>query len=368
MQTPRAIVALAAIAVSLAFASLSLSAEYTIENLIQETGVRAGPTAMRDQARWDASRSIIIRDIGIDLPDFDDPNIVVVDSLDDALASAGEAGAIIGYCDAELLAAAPHVSWVQIYSAGAEHCFPSEKVTSGDITLTNMQKMSSAVIAEHAIAMLLSLTRNLPMYIDGKAQGDWKATSAFTDRMTTVSGKTMLVIGLGGIGTEIARRGHALGMRVVATRNSSREGPDFVDYVGLADEMVELAKEADVIVNALPLTPATQGLLDEAFFTAATQDGSPFFINVGRGATVVTDALLVALQSGKLAGAGLDVTDPEPLPADHPLWHEDNVIITPHVSAWGGDFFRYRILTLENLRRYQAGDALLNVVDPDKGY
>ena len=231
-----------------------------------------------------------------------------------------------------------------------------------------MQKMSSPVIAEHAIAMMLALARKLPEFIDGKAQGDWKQGAPFTEGMTTVSGKTMLVLGLGGIGTEIARRGAALGMRVVATRNSSREGPDFVDYVGLADEMIALAKDADVIVNALPLTPATQGLLGEEFFAVAGQKNAPFFINVGRGATVDTDALLAALQSGRLAGAGLDVTDPEPLPAEHPLWREANVIITPHISAQGSDLVRYRVLVQENIRRYLTGDALLNVVDPDKGY
>ena len=368
MKSPLAIVASAAIAAGLVFTPLVSSAEYTIENLIENTGVRAGPTPMRDKKAWDARRSIVIRDIGLDLPDFGGLDVVVVRSVDEAMAKAGDAGAIIGYCDAELLAAAPHVSWVQIFSAGVERCFPSQKLSNGTVTLTNMQKMSSPVIAEHAIAMMLALTRNLPEFIDGKAQGDWKRGAPFTDGMTSVSGKTMLVLGLGGIGTEIAKRGAALGMRVVATRNSSREGPDFVDYVGLSGEMSDLAKDAHVIVNALPLTPATQGLLDEDFFAAAGQSGAPYFINVGRGATVDTDALLRALQSGSLAGAGLDVTDPEPLPANHPLWLEDNVIITPHVSARGSDLLRYRLLVLENIRRYLAGDALLNVVDPDKGY
>ena len=368
MKKPQAIVAIAAIAAALAFTPLVSSAEYTIENLIEDTGVREGPTVMRDKKTWDASRRIVIRNIGLDLPDFGDLDVVVVGSMDEAMAHAEDAGAIIGFCDAELLAAAPHVSWVQIFAAGAERCFPSERLSSGAVTLTNMQKMSSPVIAEHAIAMMLALTRNLPEFIDGKSKGDWKRGAPFTDGMTSVSGKTMLVLGLGGIGTEIAKRGAALGMRVVATRNSSRKGPDFVDYVGLSDEMIDLAKDADVIVNALPLTPTTQGLLDEGFFAAAGQSGAPFFINVGRGATVDTDALLNALQSGNLAGAGLDVTDPEPLPADHPLWLEDNVIITPHVSSWGSDRVRHRLLLLENIRRYLAGDALLNVVDPDKGY
>ena len=360
--------AVAAVAASLLFAPSISPAEYTIDNLVEETGVREGPAALRESRRWDVTRMIIVRDIDLDLSEFDDSNVVLVASLNEALPLAADAGAIIGFCDDDLLSAAPHVSWVQIYSAGAERCFPSEVLSGGDVTLTNMQKMSSPVIAEHAIAMMLSLTRNLLVFTDGMDQGEWKRSATFTDGMTTVSGKTMLVLGLGGIGTEIARRGAGLGMRVVATRNSSREGPDFVDYVGLSDEMTSLARDADVIVNALPLTDTTRGLLDAEFFEAVGNTGPRYFINVGRGATVDTQALLAALESGQLAGAGLDVTDPEPLPRDHPLWREQNVIITPHVSSRGSDRFRNQLLTLENIRRYLAGDRLLNVVDPEKGY
>ena len=368
MYVSRAVVTGVAVVASLLLAPSISSAEYTIDSLIEDAGLREGTAAMRDSGRWDASRAIIVRDIGLDLADFDDTSVVLVASLDDARPLAAEAGAIIGFCDDELLSAAPHVSWVQIYSAGAERCFPSATLSNSNVTMTNMQKMSSPVIAEHAIAMLLSLTRNLPVFIDGKDQGEWKRSARFTDGMTTVSGKTMLVLGLGGIGTEIARRGAGLGMRVVATRNSSREGPDFLDYVGLPDEMTRLARDADVIVNALPLTDTTRGILDAEFFDAGGNTNPRYFINVGRGATVDTQALLAALQSGQLAGAGLDVTDPEPLPRDHPLWREKNVIITPHVSSRGSDRFRHQLLTLENMRRYLAGDRLLNGVDPEKGY
>jgi hypothetical protein len=151
MKSPLAIVASAVIAAGLVFTPLVSSAEYTIENLIEDTGVREGPTPMRDKKAWDARRSIVIRvirDIGLDLPDFGGLNVVVARSVDEAMAKAGDAGAIIGYCDAELLAAAPHVSWVQIFSAGVERCFPSQKLSNGTVTLTNMQKMSSPVIVE----------------------------------------------------------------------------------------------------------------------------------------------------------------------------------------------------------------------------
>ncbi|MBT8087670.1 MAG: D-2-hydroxyacid dehydrogenase [Gammaproteobacteria bacterium] len=341
----------------------------TIEELVAQSGLVEGEKAVREFESWDAKRPVILRDIGVDpaqLADLEDQGrIVLVSSVDEAMQHAANAGAVIGFCSKALMDAAPNVTWVQIFSAGAERCLASEKFATGEVLLTNMQKMSSPVIAEHAIALLLALTRNLPQFAAAMDEGNWSRGSAVTGGMTTVEGKTMLVLGLGGIGTEVARRAAALGMRVVATRNRSRQGPDFVDYVGLSDEMLTLAAEADVVVNALPLTDGTRGLVDKGFF--AVLDGA-YFINVGRGATVNTEELLSALQSGKVAGAGLDVTDPEPLPTKHPLWQMDNVLITPHVAGRGSDRTRHTLLLIENLRRYYDGDALYNVVDPDEGY
>lgn len=360
---------------AVAFAAFTLvptasRCELTIEQLVVESGLSAGAVAMRDVAGYDAARKIIIRDVGIDLSNlqdqFADLDIVIVRTVDEAMQHAPTAGALIGYCDAGLIAAAPELKWVQIFSAGVERCLGSVAITEGRVVLTNMQKMSSPTIAEHAIAMLLALTRSLPRFSTAMHEGAWANDRSGTAGMTTIAGKTMLVLGLGGIGTEIARRASALGMRVIATRNSSREGPDFVDHVGLSDEVLSLVADADVIVNSLPLTDATRGVVDARLFAAARR--GTYFINVGRGATVDTDALLAALQNGQLAGAGLDVTDPEPLPADHPLWKAGNVIITPHVSARGSDRRRHQLLLLENLKRYSAGEPLYNVVDPSRGY
>jgi phosphoglycerate dehydrogenase-like enzyme len=140
-----------------------------------------------------------------------------------------------------------------------------------------------------------------------------------------------------------------------------------VSYVGLPDELLKLAGEADFIVNTTPLTPATSGLFDARFFAAA-RPGS-FFINVGRGGSVVQADLVAALKSGRIAGAGLDVTDPEPLPPDDPLWKLPNVIITPHVSAASDLGMEARLaIARENLRRYVAGEKMLSVVDLDRGY
>lgn len=361
----------ALVAASLFFSVSQTSAQDGIAELIETAGLNDGPVAMRDIGGWDASRTILVRGSREGwswLEDqFGDVSFVYAATPGEAIASAPNAGAIIGFCDNELLANAPEVTWVQIHSAGADRCLASEQLFRGNLVLTNMQKMSSPVIAEHAIAMILTLARKLPTFADSMDEGAWHRDRRYTEGMTTVDGKTMLVIGLGGIGTEIARRAAALGMRVVATRNSSRSGPEFVDYVGLTGEMLELAKDADVIVNALPLTDDTRGLLGGDFF-AVEFANPPYFINVGRGATVDTEALLEALQAGRIAGAGLDVTDPEPLPSDHALWRQPNVIITPHVSARGGDRRRHNLVIAENLRRYLAGDALLNVVDPRRGY
>ena len=145
------------------------------------------------------------------------------------------------------------------------------------------------------------------------------------------------------------------------------DGTEYVDYVGLSDELHKLAAEADVVVNSTPLTPATTGMFDKKFF-AAMKPGA-YFINVGRGKSVVTGDLVEALSSGRIGGAGLDVQDPEPLPSDHPLWKARNVIITPHISA-GSDaqMKRFWLLVRENLRRYVNGERMLNVVDIKRGY
>lgn len=182
-----------------------------------------------------------------------------------------------------------------------------------------------------------------------------------------LTSKTILIAGLGGIGTEVAKRAHGLGMRVIATRNSSREGPDYVDYVGLAHELNDLATQADVVVNALPLTNETTYIFDEGFFEAVKPNS--IFVSVGRGKSTDTADLIAALESGKLYGAGLDVTDPEPLPSSSPLWHMDNVIITPHIASNGGlSVDRYKVVVLENLRRYVGGERMLNPVDLSRGY
>ena len=355
----------------LMFAAISQAADpIPVADFIEDTGVRESGPPVRERPGWQPGATILVNAAaGITdglADDFPAARLVFVEGTDDALAHARSAAAMIGFCTPEVLDAAPKLVWVQVYWAGVEGCLANEVMGSGQVLLTNMQKMSSPTIGEHAIALMLSLTRGLTGLAKHMEDGEWRRADVRQSDVYSVDGKTVLVAGLGGIGKQVARRAKALGMRVVATRNSSRQGPAYVDYVGLSDELLALAREADVVVNALPLTEATAGLFDATFF-ATVKPGS-YFINVGRGGTVVTDALRAALDSGRIAGAGLDVTDPEPLPADHPLWQMSNVIITPHVASVGGSRRWHAMLVRENLRRYLAGEALLNVVDPERGY
>ncbi len=338
-------------------------ADVTIEQLIVEAGLRASDTPSREHPGWRAPRRIVApaslaADIADAFPDLE----VVTATRSDAASQMEGADVLLSWCSDDIVSAGDDLRWVQIFSAGAERCMNTDRIVDGSVLLTNGQKMTSPAIGEHAIAMTLSLSRNLVQYAKAMNEAPWERANS----IETIDGKTMLVAGLGGIGSETAKRANALGMRVIGTRNSSREGPDYVDYVGLSDELLELAGEADVIVNAMPLTEKTRGLFNEEFFNAVKP--GVIFINVARGGSVIQEDLIAALEDGRVAAAGLDVTDPEPLPVEHPLWRMDNVLITPHIAWAGADRDRIRVLAIENIRRYIAGEPLLNLVDPLRGY
>lgn len=296
---------------------------------------------------------------------------LVIDRSDNFMLSAealASADGVIGVCTPSTMANADkNLMWFQSYFVGMDSCVGLNEHQLSNVTFTNTKRLSGPAIAEHSIAMMMAIARGLPGYQDAQRKGKWQPAISGTIRFGEIKGKTILIAGLGGIGSQIAWRAHGLGMRVIATRHSSRKGPDYVDYVGLSPELYKLAGQADVIVNALPLTAETTGLFNEKFFSGV-RPGS-IFLSVGRGKSTVTKDLVSALESGQLYGAGLDVVDPEPLPEDHPLWQMDNVIITPHVSAVTPQSLRRTsVLIVENLRRYIAGEAMLNVVDIHAGY
>ena len=333
--------------------------------------LRESERAVREHVNWQRPTTIVVR--GADAGRLawlqeaaEGIGLISASTHSEAMQAVDKAQALVGFCTPELVSAGHQLHWIQLPSAGAEYCVSIDDVRERDLVVTNMQRIYGPEMADHVMAMLLSLTRGLNTYIAEQAKGEWVDRVPMA-RMWELQGKTMLVVGLGGIGTEVARRAKGFGMRVVATRNSSRDGPEFVDYVGLADELLELAADSHVVVNATPLTPETTGLFDEVFFD--TLKSNAYFINVGRGRSVVTADMLEALRSGRLAGAGLDVTDPEPLPSGHPLWAMRNVIITPHVSAHSDiRLERFWVLVRENLRRYVNGDPMLSVVGVARGY
>lgn len=279
---------------------------------------------------------------------------------------AGDADiAILGNCSA-LDESMQQLRWVQKIGVGIEQCL-ERPLDWTKTLLTNTAGMSGPFIAEHTITMALMLSHGMPAYYRHQLDGQWVVNRTTLTSAHAVAGKTMLVLGLGGIGTKVAEKAAALGMRVTAIRNSRRAGPDFVDYVGLPDELHELAKDADFVINTLPLTPQTNSIFDADFF--ATMKTSGYFVSVGRGKSVITADLVAALETGTIAGAGLDVTDPEPLPASHPLWRMPNVLITPHSSSFSSITSPDRFFLIrENIRRYAHGEKMLNVVDPQLGY
>jgi phosphoglycerate dehydrogenase-like enzyme len=344
-----------------------------IQTVIDELGLVESEMPVRDIQGWSVPEKIVVR---VDKPERLAPlqavapgvEIVAVSNREQALAAVADAQVLMGFCDEEILSAAPQLVWVQVFSAGVEHCVSNPGMQGGNRILTNGQKIGSPALAEHAIALMLALVRGLDAYHTSQLEGSWqREVELGTGEFMELEGRTVLVVGLGGIGTQVAKLAHGLGMRVIATRGSSREGPAYVDYVGLGNEANLLAAQADVVINTAPLTEQTRGMFNAEFFAAMKP--TAYFVSVGRGGSTVTADLITALESGEIAGAGLDVTDPEPLPAGHPLWTTPRVIITPH-TAGRSDRTRDRLFLLiqENLRRYVAGEPLLSVVDIERGY
>ena len=346
------------------------------ERLIAEFGLREATTPVAAQPGWRAPKKILV-DTG--LPGLIDalrtaaPGVQFVGA--DSPAAAAQlvegADAVIGrtafICDGRVLAAGRDLRWLQSVYAGVEACGKqAATLQQRRILLSNLRAVSAPVIAEHVIAFTLTLSRSMQAWIPLQQQRVW-ADESDVPPMSVIAGKTMLVVGLGGIGSEVAKRAHALGMRVIATRATPQAKPEYIDYVGASSELGTLIAQADFVVNALPLTPATSGMFDAAMF--ARMKRSAFFINVGRGQTVVTADLTAALRDRLIAGAGLDVVEPEPLPADDPLWRQPNLVLTPHVSGGSdlGPGATVRVLR-ENLRRYVAGERLLSLVDVARGY
>ena len=271
-----------------------------------------------------------------------------------------------GVAPQKLLRISKKLRWVHSIGAGVKKIIQIPELRDSEIILTNEKIVQGPEVSDHAFALLLSLTRNLKHYERAMNDG-WIGHATPRLPIIELTGKTMLIIGLGGIGRQVAQRAAAFNMRVLAVDPKDIPFTRDVEYIGKPDELNDLLPQADVVVSAVPHTTDSEGMLGKEQFDLM-KDGV-YMINVSRGKIVQTDALVAALESGKVRGAGLDVTNPEPLPKDHPLWKMDSVIITPHVATLSDISNNRRIKLLrENIERFVTGRQLRNMVNKKVQY
>jgi phosphoglycerate dehydrogenase-like enzyme len=263
----------------------------------------------------------------------------------------------------DLVKRAPHLRWVQTMSAGVESILSPDMVNS-QIALTNVSGIHTIQINELVFSLIMAFAKQIPHCLENQKQKKWERFAP-----VILQGKTLGVVGLGNIGTGIARTAKHLGMRVLATRRSIKEAARtrYVDTVYPASQLDRLLKESDFVVLALPHTASTDKIIGEKEF--ALMKPSAFLVNIGRGKTVDEEALVRALKEKRIAGAGLDTFAVEPLPPGSPLWEMPGVIITPHIAGSAGDYMlKATDIFCENLQRYLSGRRLINVVNKKQGY
>jgi phosphoglycerate dehydrogenase-like enzyme len=283
------------------------------------------------------------------------------------LQSIAEADVFLGWLSSDEFKASKKLKWVQSPSAGVESFLTPDFIKS-DVELTNAKGCYAAPIAEHVFGLLFGLSRGISTQINNMKEGIWSREGHIVEQRD----RTMGIVGFGGIGREVARRAKAMDMKVIAADIL----PMYTERMGdLADEIVlmqdggfeYLLSQSDVVVSAAPHTKSSEGIFNADAFTNM-KEGS-YFINVSRGKLVVTDDLFAALESNHLAGAGLDVTDPEPLPVEHKMWSLPNVIITAHIAGRGQYSWQRSIdVFITNVERYIKNLPLLNTVDKDAGF
>jgi phosphoglycerate dehydrogenase-like enzyme len=279
------------------------------------------------------------------------------------LAAAPRAEVIFGGFNRALFTAAERLRWVQVLGAGVDGLLFPEFVAS-PVMLVSAKGAVGTHLADQALALLLALMRGVHTAIRAKT---WRAQRQIREATWELEDQTVGIVGLGGTGREVARRVAGFGARIIAVDPEAVEKPDCVAELGKMDRFAELLERSDAVIVCAPLTPETHGMFDHAAFRRMRDHA--VLINVTRGRIVDGEALMEALTTGQIRGAGLDVQPWEPLPDDHPLWSMENVIVTPHCA--GGSPLRLgRSVDLfcENLRRDLAGEPLLSVIDKRKGY
>ncbi|HEY1221714.1 MAG: D-2-hydroxyacid dehydrogenase [Bryobacteraceae bacterium] len=293
-----------------------------------------------------------------------DVEITIPASRDELNRLLPEADVVFGALNAEMLAKAKSLRWMQATEAGMEKLLFPELVRS-DVVVTNMARMFAPAISETAIGMLLSLTRGLNKYYIPQFE---KRTFNSERHLVEVDGMTMGIVGMGGIGSATAMRAHyGFNMRILATDAKPMAKPIFVDTLREPAWLMEMVPQVDILVSAAPCTRETEGIFNEKVFRAMKK--TAYFINLSRGALVEEAALARALKEGWIAGAALDPTRDEPLPSSHAFWDCPNLILTCHSAGFSPQRqIRLVGLLADNVRRYSSGLPLMNVVDKQRGY
>jgi len=276
---------------------------------------------------------------------------------------------------------APQLRWVQLYSAGPDRVL-DQPLFSSKVIFTTASGVHAINIAEYVFMMVLAWFHRLPRILEWQQRGQWPSNRERSSLFVPdeLRGKTIGIVGYGSIGRQVARLATTFGMRVLAMQRGTDHRDRGFQFPGIGDpdgtlpdryyvpnQLHTMLNESDVVVIAVPLTPETLELFDEAAFRA--MKSSAFLVNIARGGICNESALIEALENGRIAGAALDVFQEEPLPANHPLWHVPNAFISPHISGLTPYYNdRAAMIFYENLRRYLADEPLYNIVDKKQGY
>ena len=275
-----------------------------------------------------------------------------------------DADVILGNVPADMIKGTTRLKWLQLASAGTDG-YTADGVLPKGAILTNATGAYGLAISEHMLGALLTVMKKFHLYAEDQKNHVW---SDHGHVISIMDSKT-LVVGCGDIGSEFAKRMHALGSSVIGIRRTKADKPEYLEALYQMDKLYDCLKDADIVATSLPGTKETYKVFNKEAFAAMKQGA--YFINVGRGNAVDSDALADALNSGHLAGASIDVTDPEPLPKDHPLWDAKNLLITPHVSGFDHlpeTFEKIIRITARNLDNFENGRVLENEVDFSTGY
>ena len=294
---------------------------------------------------------------------FDNWNIKVPKTREEALVEIIDADAIFGTLDPEMLSQAKNLKWIQAPAAAPPAGYYFDELIKHPAKVTNFRGIYNDHISVHILALILALTKHLNLYISKQFSKKWEPLETPKYHSTFLPESTVLIIGVGGIGKETARLCKSIGMKVIGIDSTDKGSFDYIDILSTPEKLDSYLPESDFVVLTIPHTPQTEGLFNLDKFKIMKKTSN--FINIGRGMTTKLDDLNTALRKNYIAGAALDVYETEPLPINHPLWDAPNIILTPHIAAYGDlniDDRRFEII-IENFYRFQKNNELLNIVN-----